>query len=106
MNNDPHIVSSQENIANLDLIGETLIRYAKSGKSIDPNTALMISILVAQCRNYSTVRDQDTLTDETSKIVLDHIGKTEQKAREQEDNSITDAADEIINDLRKSGINI
>lgn len=102
-NND---ISAQENIANLDLIGQTLIRYAKSNKPIDPNTALMISVLVAQCRNYSTVRDQDTLTDETSRFVLDHISKTEQSKQEKEENSITDAADEIINDLRKSGISI
>ena len=66
----------------------------------------MISVLVAQCRNYSTVRDQDTLTDETSRFVLDHISKTEQSKQEKEENSITDAADEIINDLRKSGISI
>ena len=102
-NND---ISAQENIANLDLIGETLLRYAKSNKPIDPTMALMISALVAQSRNYSTVRDQDMLTDETSKIVLDHMSKTKQKVREQEDNSITDAADEIIKDLRKSGISI
>lgn len=104
--NTPNTISAQENIANLDLIGETLIRCAKAGRSLDPTSILMISVIVAQCRNYSTVRDQDSLTDPTSKIVLDHINKTEENKQKHEDDSVNDAAEEIINDLRKSGINI
>lgn len=106
MNNDHSIstISSEENAQNLDAIGSLLVSAAKGERVIDATTAAILASLVAQCRIYSVYRD--SLNDPTSvfireaeKIVTDFSEKTEEK-------SVSDAADEIMEDLRKSGINI
>jgi len=99
--NDRPILSAQGNVNTLDLIGKILVAYASKGLPMDSITASFLAILVSDCRVYSTVRDQDSLTDENSKTVLSIFAA--QKTYEQD---LSAAADSIIADLRKSGINI
>ena len=107
MNNKKlNIINAKTNLTNLDLVGETLLKFARKGESIDPPTALLLAMLVAECRNYSTVRDSDTLDDPTSKLMRDHFNSVREEEQKQESVSASDAADEIINELRKSGINL
>jgi hypothetical protein len=99
-NND--IITAQQNITNIDLIGKTIVSYATKGQSIDPSTASLLAILIAECRVYSTIRDGDILKDEGTEFIkkgIDIVTK-------QEEDSISDIADSIIADLRKSGINL
>lgn len=105
-NNKPNIIDAQTNAKYLDTIGETLVKFVRQGKNIDSQTALMLALLLAECRNYSTVRDEALLQDETSKIMRDHLARSAAAANQEEEVSVSDAADEIINDLRKSGINL
>lgn len=105
-NNTPHIIDAQTNAKNLDTVGGTLLNFARQGKTIDPATAMLLAFLLAECRNYSTKRDSDSLDDETSNIMRDHLKGAEDAAAKQEEVSASEAADEIINDLRKSGINL
>lgn len=108
MSNDkkPYIIDAKTNAKNLDMVGGTLLNYARRGKSIDAQTAMMIALLLAECRNYSTMRDAETLDDETSKMMLDHLTTSGTAANQREEVSASEAADEIVNDLRKSGINL
>ena len=99
--NDRPTISAQENVNTLDLIGKILVAYATKGVPMDPMTASSLAILASDCRVYSTVRDQESLTDENSKSVLSVFAA--QKTYEKD---LSDAADAIIADLRKSGINI
>jgi hypothetical protein len=104
MNNDINTISADKNAANLDLVGRYLTHLAKGG-FIDQLTASALVLLLADCRVYSTFRDSDSLKDETSNNIRSLLAKVkEEQKREQDD--ISAAADDIINDLRKSGINI
>ena len=108
MSNDNNFdnISPLDNAQNLDAIGSILLSAAKGNIIIDTDKAAILASLVAQCRIYSTNRDAEHLTDPTSVI----IRETEKLLREQgaksEEQSVSDAADEIVEDLRKSGINI
>ena len=99
--NDRPTISAQENVDTLDLIGRILVAYASNGLPVDSITASSLAILASECRVYSTVRDQESLTDENSRSVIDALNQT--KTYEQD---LSDAADSIIADLRNSGINI
>lgn len=101
MNNDRPIITAQQNADTLDLIGKILVAYATKGEPIDSFTASALAILASDCRIYSTIRDQDSLTDENSRSVIDALNQA--KTYEQD---LSDAADAIIVDLRNSGINI
>lgn len=89
-------VTAERNIENLDIIGKTLVQYARHNEPISPEVANLIALLVAECRVYSSVRDN--LSDEATKFILGGIN--EERA------SVADAADAIIEDLRKDGINL
>lgn len=104
MNNDINTISADKNAANLDIVGRYLTLLAKGG-TIDQLTASALVLLLADCRVYSTFRDSDSLNDATSNDIRSLFAKVkEEQKREQDD--ISAAADDIINDLRKSGINI
>lgn len=104
MNNNRNIISAQTNATNIDLIGRTLLSAIKSGQPLDLITTTMLVTLLSESRMYSTVRDWDSLTDETSKYFKDHLQAPEQD--EQDSPSVSEAADKIINDLRADGINL
>jgi len=89
-------VTAERNIRNLDIIGKTLVKYSISNEPISPEVANLIALLVAECRVYSAIRDN--LTDEVSIDITNGV--------EQERASVSDAADAIIEDLRKDGINL
>jgi hypothetical protein len=99
--NDRPILSAQENADTLDLIGKTLFAFVGHGTPIDSATASVLAILLADCRVYSAIRDQDSLTDENTRSILGVM--SEVKTHQQD---LSAAADSIIADLRKSGINI
>lgn len=104
MNNDINTISADKNAYNLDIVGRYLTHLAKGG-IIDQLTASALVLLLADCRMYSTFRDSDSLNDATSNDIRSLVAKVkEEMQREQDD--ISAAADDIINDLRKSGINI
>jgi len=106
MNNDNNnTITAQENINNLDLLGKTIMGFYTSGKSIDPVTASLLVVLVADCRVYSTARDADRLNDIGSDIIKKVFEEVNPSSNE-ETNSVSDVADSIIADLRKSGINL
>jgi len=105
-NDKPNIIDSQTNARNLDVVGGILLKFAKGSKSIDPDTATMLAYLLAECRNYSTLRDADTLDDDTSKFMLPYLTGGSAMNPPCEEVSASDVADEIIKDLRKSGINL
>ena len=94
-------IDAQTNVQNLDIIGRILVNVSK-GKPIDSMTALLCSTLLAECRVYSTRRDNDLVNDDNSQIIKNEIAQFKQ----EEQNSVSDAADEILADLRKNGINI
>jgi hypothetical protein len=107
MNNKKlNIINAKTNITNIDLVGETLLKFARRGESIDPTTAALLAMLVAECRNYSTVRDSDTLDDPMSKLMRDYFNSVKEEEQKQENVSASEIADEIINELRKCGINL
>jgi len=89
-------ITAERNIENLDLIGKTLVKVIAGEKFPDPNTLALLTVLVAECRVYSTVRDNGS--DDGSKFILDGLAKDKQ--------SISDAADAILEDLRNDGINL
>lgn len=101
MNNDRPAITAQQNADTLDLIGKILVAYATKGEPIDSFTASALAILASDCRIYSTIRDQESLNDENSAIILG-----EMKAFKNHEQDLSDAADAIIADLRNSGINI
>ena len=68
---------------------------------MDATTASALAFLVADCRIYSTIRDQTLLTDENSTVIV-----AEMKDWKSHEQDLSDAADAIIADLRNSGINI
>lgn len=89
-------ITAERNIGNLDIIGKTLVQYSITNEPISPEIANLIALLVAECRVYSAIRDN--LSDEATKFILGGIA--EERA------SVSDAADAIIEDLRKDGINL
>jgi hypothetical protein len=105
MNNKHNIISAQTNATNIDLIGKTLLSAVKSGQPLDLITTAMLVTLLSESRFYSTVRDWDSLTDETSKCFKDHLASLGETP-EQDTPSVSEAADKIINDLRADGINL
>jgi hypothetical protein len=101
MNND-NTIDAPTNIKNLDIIGSTLTKYIRENKPIDPALASLIVILLAECRVYSVIRDSNLINDEYSEQIKDIL--THNKVEDEK--TVSDAADEIIADLRKNGINI
>ena len=99
--NNDNIINAQTNVQNLDIVGRILLAASK-GRRIDSMTALLCSSLIAECRVYSTRRDSEFVSDDNSQIIKDEIARFKQ----EEQNSVSSAADEIVEDLRKSGINI
>ena len=104
-NKNNNTITAQENINNLDLLGKTIIGFCTSGKSIDPVTASLLAVLVADCRVYSTARDADRLSDIGSDIIKKVFDEVNPSSNE-ETISVSEVADSIIADLRNSGINI
>ncbi len=100
-NNNDFTIDAQTNVQNLDIIGRILVNVSK-GKPIDSMAALLCSTLLAECRVYSTRRDNDLVNDDNSQIIKNEI----EQFKQEEQNSVSDAADEILADLRKNGINI
>lgn len=105
MNNDNNI-SPLDNAQNLDAIGSILVSAARGSTTIDATKAAILASLVAQCRIYSTNRDAEHLNDPTSVIIRETEKLMKEQGEKSEEQSISDAADEIVDDLRKSGINI
>ena len=103
--NSNKIVTAKQNMDNLDLMGATILGFAKRGIPIDPFVAAALSALVAECRVYSTFRDTE-LTDETSNIIRSEVDRLMKQQEKSNENSVSAAADEILSELRKSGINI
>ena len=105
-NKKPNIIDAKTNAINLDTVGQALLNAARRGEAVDSSTAMLLAFLLAECRNYSTKRDGDLLDDETSNLVRDHLKGAEDANAKQEEVSTSEAADEIIKDLRNSGINL
>lgn len=105
MSNDNNI-SPLDNAQNLDAIGSILLSAAKGNIIIDTDKAAILASLVAQCRIYSTNRDAEHLTDPTSVLIRETEKVLRDRGEANEAQSVSDAADEIMEDLRKSGINI
>jgi hypothetical protein len=101
-NDNDYSIDAQTNVQNLDIVGRILLNASKGGKHLDSMTALLCSSLIAECRVYSTRRDSEFVSDDNSQIIKDEIARFKQ----EEQNSVSSAADEIVEDLRKSGINI
>jgi len=99
--NTDNIINAQTNVQNLDIVGRILLAASK-GRLIDSMTANLCAALIAECRVYSTNRDADLVTDSSSKIIKDEIARFKQ----EEQKSVSDAADAIVDDLRKNGISI
>ena len=57
-NDNDFTIDAQTNVQNLDIIGRILVNASK-GKPLDSMTALLCSTLLAECRVYSTRRDND-----------------------------------------------
>lgn len=106
MSNDNNIdtLTPDENAQNLDAIGSILLSAAKGNINIDATRAAILASLVAQCRIYSVHRD--ALTDPTSVLIRETEKLMKEQGEKSEEQSVSDAADEIVDDLRKSGINI
>lgn len=103
--NDKINITAKQNMDNLDLIGATILSFAKRGVPIDPLVSLSLSALIAECRVYSTLRDAE-LDDENSLIIRVEIDRMNKANTAKQEQSVSDAADEIMDELRKSGINI
>jgi hypothetical protein len=106
MNNNIDNISPLNNAQNLDAIGSILLRAARGEIIIDMDKAMILASLVAQCRIYSTNRDAEHLNDPTSVIIRETEKLMKEHGEKSEEQSISDAADDIMEDLRKSGINI
>ena len=104
MNNDNNTITPNENAENLDAVGSILLSAAKGNTNIDAPTAAILASLIAQCRIYSVHRD--ALTDPTSVLIRETEKLMKEQGEKSEEKSVSDAADEIVDDLRKSGINI
>jgi hypothetical protein len=104
MSNDNITISATENANNLDIVGKYLTHLAKGG-TIDPITAATLVFLLADCRVYTAFRDSDSLNDETSNGIRGMIAQCNDEIQRERD-LVSAAADEIIADLRKDGINI
>lgn len=104
------IINCDDNVKNIDLVGKFLLNSATSGRGVDPLTCAQLAAILVDCRLYSTVRDRDIISHDLNKNFLAIVSVMEQmereKQQEQQDNSVEDAAQQIIDDLRKSGINI
>ncbi len=105
MNKNNRTIDSVTNANYLDTVGKTLLFYANQGKAISPVEATAMAMLLVECRLYSTDRDRDTLTDINSNLLREVLDKADSNTHTT-DPSVTQVADEIINDLRKSGINL
>ncbi len=103
MNTNNRTINSVTNAKYLDIVGQTLLFYANQGKPISPVEATAMAMLLVECRLYSTVRDSDTLTDINSNLLREVLNKADSNTHTT-DPSVTQVADEILNDLRKSGI--
>lgn len=106
MSNDNNIdtLTPDENAQNLDAIGSILLSAANGNIKIDATKAAILASLVAQCRIYAVHRD--ALTDPTSVLIRETEKVLREQGEKNAEQSISDAADEIMDDLRKSGINI
>ena len=105
MSNDNNI-SPLDNAQNLDAIGSILLSAARGSIIIDTDKAAILASPVAQCRIYSTNRDAEHLTDPTSVLIRETEKVLRDRGEANEAQSVSDAAHEIMEDLRKSGINI
>jgi len=108
MQNEKISMTAETNITHLDIIGRLLTEAVSSGRGLTPEQCSLLVMAVADCRVYSTVRDQETLTDETSKILLAELNSasSEPSAESDQDGAANEIAASITEDLRKSGIDI
>jgi hypothetical protein len=107
MSNDTNNIDTltpDENAQNLDAVGSILLSAANGNIKIDATKAAILASLIAQCRIYSVHRD--ALTDPTSVLIRETEKVLRDRGEANEAQSVSDAADEIMEDLRKSGINI
>lgn len=108
MNNNNLIITANDNVSNIDLVGKHLLNAAIGGHGIDPLTCAVLSKILVDCRLYSTVRDRDIISPEINKnfLAIFDAMKHHQEEAQKKEVSVEDAAQQIINDLRNSGINI
>lgn len=104
------IINCDDNVKNIDLVGKFLLNSATSGRGVDPLTCAQLAAILVDCRLYSTVRDRDIISHDLNKNFLAIVSVMEQVAQQEKQqeqtNSVESAAQEIIDELRKSGINI
>lgn len=104
------IINCDDNVKNIDLVGKFLLNSSTSGRGVDPLTCAQLAAILVDCRLYSTVRDRDIISHDLNKNFLAIVSVMEQmereKQQEQQDNSVEAAAQQIIDELRKSGINL
>ena len=105
----PNPITAPVAAGTADLIGEAILRCvsdASQGKPINPAILMAISVGLAQVRIYLAYRDQDELTDENSLRILETARQLKRQKERKHDESVSAAADEILADLRNSGIDI
>lgn len=103
-------LTAEYNIANLDHIGRFLTASIRANAPIMPMHAALIAKLIADCRVYSTIRDQAVLKDNTSTNLLAEMLKHQTEAQAEDESlsngTASEVADSIIAELRKNGINL
>jgi MoxR-like ATPase len=97
------IASPSDNIKTLDLVGSVLLAAQVTNKPLTPEVIESILQAVANVRIYCTFRDQKELTDAGSlRLIAEARAAAQQK--QKTDVSTDAAAEEILADLRKSGV--
>jgi hypothetical protein len=103
-----HNITAEHNIKTLDLLGASIMGNMKANQPIPVELLPLVMEAIAQVRIYCTFRDQKELTDANSLAVIASarvlhkrgIGSVPSDGVEPTDA----AAEEILADLRKSGV--
>jgi len=102
-----HSITAQHNIKTLDLLGASIMSNMKANQPIPVELLPLIMEAIAQVRIYCTFRDQKELTDANSLAVIAAARVLNKRGigSKPSDAEPTDAAaEEILADLRKSGV--